>query len=104
MPYGKAFDWNQTKWEHFESPEYIQGYVTLTWLTHTWAACYQPQILLNADKSELKPNQINNVVMHLFIHAIYRSTDLATLSRCRMYAHVVYLSDICMTTGDKISN
>jgi len=40
--------------------------------------------------------------MRVFIQQGYQKNDLKCLNQCRIYTHSVYLSDICMASGDTL--
>jgi len=41
-------------------------------------------------------------IMRVFIKQGYRKNDLKGLKQCRMYIQALYLSNICMATGDAL--
>jgi len=84
-------------------PEAAYSYVTPTWVMQIWKSCQRHQIQILGDHWDYSPLRQHDVeLMRLFIRAGYQTTDLNTLNRCRMYLQVIFLSEICEATGNKM--
>jgi len=80
-------------------PLEIFPYLTTSWFSQTWHQCQLLDIDIKRDVKDFeRPRRYDKEIMCLFIQHGIRGTELATMNRCQMYIHVMYLSDIC--TGD----
>jgi len=60
-------------------------------------------ILITTDTPDVLPKRKRDKeIMQILADGGYRSTELATLNRCRMYLKVILLSDICNGSGEQI--
>jgi len=77
----------------------IFPYLTTSWFLQTWHQCQLLDIGIKRDVKDFeRPRRYDKEIMCLFIQHGIRGTELATMNRCQMYIHTMYLSDIC--TGD----
>jgi len=89
----------------FQISHHLVPCVTPTWLSQCWLFCVQRGIEIRTDIYDFQPNQRSDrEIMHIFLSAGFRTDELATLNRCRMYLRVIFLSDICNGTGTAVDN
>jgi len=73
---------------------------TDTWFSHCWFECIQHGIMINGNIHDFPVQRgRDQMIMEIFLRSGYRDSELASLNRCQMYMHVIYLSDICNSQG-----
>jgi len=89
--------------ELLQTPGNFEPLVTDTWLKRLWLDCLLYQINIYTDIQILRPQRQQDIeLMRIFAQYGYRGQDLGDLNRCRMFLHVIWLSDICDGTGTKV--
>jgi len=89
----------------FQISHYFYPCITITWLSQCWLFCVQRSIEIATDLPDFLPQRQNDrELMQIFWNADFRADELATLNRCRMFLHVIFLSDICNGAGSAIDN
>jgi len=87
----------------FQIPSYFDVCVLPTWLSQCWFQCVQHGIEISTDLPNLLPLQeCDKELMHIFAEQGIQAADLATLNKCHMYLHVIFLSDICNASRTEI--
>jgi len=78
---------------------------TMLWFTQMWQYCKTLDINIITDiiDFELTGYQ-DKEIMRIFLQFRATGQDLASLNRCQMYVHAIYLSDICNSSGTTINN
>jgi len=89
--------------EPLQTSGIFEPLVTDTWLKRLWLDCLWYQINIHTSLSLLQPRWLHDIeLMRLFATHGYRGQDLSDLNRCRMFLHVIWLSDICDGTGTEV--
>jgi len=87
----------------FQISPYLQVCTTDTWFAQCWFECIQRGIQIDDNIQELSILRERDFpLMEAFLRTGYRNSELAMLNRCRMYLHVIFLSDICNGQGTAI--
>jgi hypothetical protein len=82
----------------------MKATVTKTWITDLWEFIDRFQIKLHDDIEHLRLQRKNDkFLMDEFLSAGYDGTTLKELNECRMFLHVVTLSDIVSADGLQIT-
>jgi len=87
----------------FQIPSYFEVCVMPTWLSQCWLQCIQCRIEISTDIPDLLPLQEHDKeLMQIFAEQGNWAADLATLNKCCMYLHAIFLSDICNASSTEI--
>ncbi len=80
----------------FHLPTDLRVCTTDTWFSHCWVECIQRGITIDGNIQDFSMQcERDQMITEIFLRSGYREAELATLNRCRMYLHVIYLSDVC---------
>jgi len=89
----------------FGMPLTIIPCMSSSWFTQTWQYCKMHDIDITTDIMDFEPTRYQDKeLMRIFIHFGATGQDLASLNRCWMYIHAIYLSDICNGSRTAIDN
>ncbi len=89
----------------FGMPLTILPTMTLSWFTQMWQYCKMLDINMTTDITDFELTRYQDKeLMRIFIQFGATGQDLASLNRCQMYIHAIYLLDICNGSGTAIDN
>jgi len=89
----------------FQMPLDIFTYLTSLWFSQTWYQCRLLHIEITMDIMDYEsPRRYDKEIMCIFIQHGIRGTELASMNRCQMYLHMIYLLDICTGNGKAIDS
>jgi len=87
----------------FSMSPYLQVCTTDSWFSQYWLFCIQRGIFIDDNiKDFIKPRETDQTIMEIFLRSGYREMELAALNQCRMFLHVIFISDITNGQGTTI--
>jgi len=87
----------------FEAPTILQDVITDSWMEHMWLATWQADIHIQIEIPDFTLSRHGDKeLVRSFLQHGFRQPQLGALHQCRMYLHVLRLSDITTGTGDRL--
>ena len=89
------------KGQLFEALLVLEDSIMESWMKHTWLATCWCEIHLMLDIPDFPFNwQGDKELVQAFLQYGVHQPQLGALHRCRMFLHILCLSDLCMGMGD----
>jgi len=89
----------------FEAPIAIEPAITNSWIKECWLDMQHYDIHITEDIPDFTvPRAGDKELMRVFVTAGFCNEEIASLNRCRLFCHVIFISDICTGAGEKVDS